>query len=45
MSIVTIIIALILMFIAFKVLTGILKFGAIIVIVLMAAYLFSQGII
>ncbi|MXP14224.1 hypothetical protein GRI44_05610 [Altererythrobacter confluentis] len=45
MSIATIIIALVLMFVAFKVLTGILKFGAIIAVLLIAAYLVSQGIV
>lgn len=45
MSIVAIIVALILVFIAFKVLTGILKIGAILAVVLIAAYLVSQGIV
>ncbi len=45
MSIVTIIVALILVFVAFKVLTGLLKFGAIIAVLLIAAYLVSQGIV
>ncbi len=43
MSIVTIIIALVLIVIAFKVLTGLLKIGAILAIIAIAAYLFSQG--
>ncbi len=43
MSIVTILIALVLAFIAWKVLTGVLKFGAIVLIVAAAIYLASQG--
>ncbi|WP_336986384.1 hypothetical protein [Altererythrobacter aquiaggeris] len=43
MSIVTLIIALVLAFIAFKVLSGILKIGAILGIILIAGYLYSQG--
>ncbi len=43
MSIVTIIVALALIFIAWKVLMGIVKFGAIILIVVAAIYFLSQG--
>ncbi|MEO6389030.1 MAG: hypothetical protein ABIT16_10790 [Croceibacterium sp.] len=43
MSIVTIIIALVVVFIAWKVLTGVLKIGAILAVVLLAAYLLSRG--
>lgn len=43
MSIVTIIITLILAFIAWKVLTGIVKIGAIVAIIVVGLYLYSQG--
>ncbi|MCT2558716.1 hypothetical protein N0B51_06960 [Tsuneonella sp. YG55] len=43
MDIVTIIIALALIFIAWKVLMGIVKFGAIILIVVAAAWFLTQG--
>jgi hypothetical protein len=43
MSIVGIIVALILAFIAFKVLTGLLKFGAIAAIIIVVIVLYSQG--
>ena len=43
MEISTIIVALILIFIAWKVLMGLVKFGAIAVILIAAAYLFTQG--
>ncbi|MGN6496325.1 MAG: hypothetical protein ACTHK5_03160 [Tsuneonella sp.] len=43
MSIVTIIIALVVIFIAWKVLTGVLKIGAILAIVVVAAFLLSRG--
>ncbi|WP_305096163.1 hypothetical protein [Croceibacterium aestuarii] len=43
MSIATIVIALVLVFIAWKVLTGLLKIGAILAVVVIAAYLLSQG--
>ncbi len=43
MGIATIIIALILIVIAWKVLTGLLKVGAIVVVVALAAYLLTQG--
>ena len=42
-SIVTIILALIAVFIAWKVLMGAVKFGAIILIILAAIYFLSQG--
>ena len=42
-SIVTIIVALVLAFIAWKVLMGVVKFGAIILIVVAAIYFLSQG--
>jgi hypothetical protein len=43
MSIVTIIIALVLIFLAWKVLMGVVKFGAIVLILAAAAYFLSQG--
>ncbi len=43
MSIAAIVVALILAFIAWKVLTGILKIGAIVVIVALAIWFVSQG--
>jgi hypothetical protein len=43
MSIATILIALVLAFIAWKVLSGIIKFGAIILIVVAAIWFASQG--
>ncbi|MEO6153796.1 MAG: hypothetical protein ABIT09_01900 [Croceibacterium sp.] len=43
MSIVTIVIALVVVFIAWKLLTGVLKIGAILAVVLIAAYLLSRG--
>jgi hypothetical protein len=43
MSIVTIIIALVLIFIAFKVLKGVIKFGLIALIAVAAIYFLSQG--
>lgn len=45
MGIATIVIALVLAFIAWKVLTGIIKIGVILAIVVLAAYLLSQGAI
>lgn len=43
MDIVTILVALVLVFIAWKVLMGLVKFGAIIVIVIAAIWLLSSG--
>jgi len=43
MEIGTIIIALILVFIAWKVLTGLIKVGAVVLIVALAAYFLTQG--
>ncbi len=43
MSIATIIIALILVFIAWKVLTGLLKVGAIVLVIALAVYFLAQG--
>ncbi|WP_165938568.1 MULTISPECIES: hypothetical protein [Bacteria] len=43
MSIVTIIIAIVLIFIAWKVVTGIVKFGLIALIIVAAIYFLSQG--
>ncbi|MGN6499973.1 MAG: hypothetical protein ACTHKM_07475 [Tsuneonella sp.] len=43
MSVVTIIVALVVIFIAWKALTGVVKIGAILASVLVAAYLLSQG--
>ena len=43
MTITTIIVALVLVFIAWKVLMGLVKFGAIALIVIAAIYLLSQG--
>lgn len=43
MSTATIIIALVLMFIAFKLLTGIVKFGAIALIAVIGIYLLANG--
>jgi hypothetical protein len=43
MSIATIVIALIVIFIAWKVLSGVLKIGAILLIVVAAAYFLSRG--
>jgi len=43
MSIATIVIALILIVIAWKVLTGLLKVGAIVIVVALTAYLLTQG--
>lgn len=43
MDIVTILVALVLAFIAWKVLMGLVKFGAIIVIVIAAIWLLSSG--
>jgi hypothetical protein len=43
MSIATIVIALIVIFIAWKVLSGVLKIGAILLIVVAAAYVLSRG--
>ena len=43
MSIVTIIVALILAFIAWKVLTGVLKIGALVLVGVVAIYLISRG--
>ena len=43
MSIVTILIALVLIVIAWKVLTGIIKFGLIALVVVAAIYFLSQG--
>lgn len=43
MSIATIVIALVLIFIAWKVLMGVVKFGAIAVILLAAVWFLSQG--
>ena len=43
MSIATIIIALVLIFLAWKVLMGVVKFGAIVLILAAAAYFLSQG--
>lgn len=43
MEIATIIIALILVFIAWKVLTGLVKMGAIVLVVALAAYFLTQG--
>ncbi|WP_162935601.1 hypothetical protein [Tsuneonella amylolytica] len=42
-SIVTIIVALVLIFLAWKVLMGVVKFGAIILIIVAAIYFLSQG--
>ena len=43
MDIVTIIVALVLAFIAWKVLAGVLKFGAIVLIIVAAIWFASQG--
>ena len=43
MDIVTIVVALVLAFIAWKVLTGILKIGAILVVVVLAAWFLTNG--
>ena len=43
MSIATIVIALILVFIAWKVLTGLLKVGAIVLVIAVAIYFLAQG--
>ena len=43
MTVTTIIIALVLIFIAFKVLKGVIKFGLIALIVVAAIYFLSQG--
>ena len=43
MDIVTIVVALVLAFIAWKVLTGILKIGAILVVVVFAAWFLTNG--
>ena len=43
MSVATIVIALVLIFIAFKVLKGVIKFGLIALIVVAAIYFLSQG--
>jgi len=43
MEIGTIVIALILVFIAWKVLTGLVKVGAVLAVVALSAYLLSQG--
>ncbi len=43
MDIVTILIALVLIFVAWKVLMGLVKFGAIALIVIAAVYFLSQG--
>ena len=43
MSILTIVIALVLMFIAFKVMKGVIKFGLIALILVAAIYFLSQG--
>jgi len=43
MSIATIIIALILIVIAWKVLTGLVKIGAIVLVIALAAYFLTQG--
>ena len=43
MSIVTILIALVLLFVAWKVITGIIKFGVMALIVLVAGYLLYSG--
>lgn len=45
MDIVTVIIALVLAFIAFKVLMGLVRVGAIILIIGVVVYLLSQGVI
>jgi hypothetical protein len=42
-SIATIIIALVLVFIAWKVLTGLLKVGAIVLVIALAVYFLAQG--
>jgi hypothetical protein len=42
-SVATIIIALILVFIAWKVLTGVAKIGAIVLVIALAVYLLTQG--
>ena len=43
MSIVTILIALVLAFLAWKLVTGVIKFGLIAVIIIAAIYFLSQG--
>ena len=43
MDIVTIVVALVLAFIAWKVLTGIIKIGAILVVVVLAAWFLTNG--
>jgi hypothetical protein len=43
MSIVTVIVALVGLFIAWKVLTGVIKLGAIVLIVVAAVYFLSRG--
>ena len=43
MSIATIVIALILIVVAWKVLTGLLKVGAIVIVIALAVYLLTQG--
>ena len=43
MSIATIVIALILIIIAWKVLTGLVKIGAIVIVIALAVYLLAQG--